>query len=81
MLDELKALMARAWNIEPQTIPDDAALNEFKPWDSLGHITMLLAIESEYGIALDEESVQSLRTLPAILAKLETRKEMKRVEK
>ncbi len=72
MLEEVKTLMARAWNIDAEAIPDDASLNQFKPWDSLGHITMLLALETEYGLALDEESVQSLRTLPLILARLES---------
>ncbi len=63
--------MAKAWQIDPAEIPDEAVLNEFKLWDSLGHVTMLLALESEFGLKLDEENVQKLRTIPAIIEALD----------
>lgn len=71
MLSKLKTTMAEAWQIAPEMIPDDATLNAFKPWDSLGHITMLLALESQYGIKLDEDSVQKLQSIPAIISVLQ----------
>ncbi len=63
--------MAKSWQIDPAEIPDEAVLNEFKLWDSLGHVTMLLALESEFGLQLNEDNVQKLRTIPAIVEALE----------
>jgi len=71
MISRLKSVMAAAWQIESNEIPDDAALNAFKYWDSLGHITMLLAVESEFGLKLNEDSVQNLRSISDILSALE----------
>ncbi|MCG8608659.1 acyl carrier protein [bacterium] len=68
MVDKIKAIMADAWQVSPVEIPNDAALNEFRPWDSLGHITMLMALEQQFGVPLNEESIQNLRTLDAVVA-------------
>ena len=37
-----------------------------KGWDSLGHIALMMAVESEFGVALTTESMQNALTLPAL---------------
>jgi len=70
MLSRLKSAMASVWNISVETIPDNAELNEFSAWDSMGHISMLLALESEFGLELNKENVHKLRSIPTILQAL-----------
>jgi len=68
--DRVKALLAREWNILPSAIPDNATINEFPQWDSLGHITIMLALENEFGLEISAETVQELLSLPKIVEHL-----------
>ncbi len=63
----LKDVLAREWGIDARTIPDDAALNRFEKWDSLGHIGILLALSSSFGLPLNAENVQTLQSIPLII--------------
>ena len=71
LLSQVKEILAREWNVSVTSIPDDAELNVYEKWDSLGHISILLALEGEFGIEVNPESVQSLLTLPKIVSYLE----------
>jgi acyl carrier protein len=36
-------------------------------WDSFGHLQIILALESEYGIEVNDEAVEKYTTMRAIL--------------
>jgi acyl carrier protein len=50
-----RKVLAQAFNLAPDDIPDDAALDNFEPWDSLGHIQVLTAIEAALNRTLETE--------------------------
>ncbi len=66
MRARIKALMASLFELTPGDIPDDAQFGVLKGWDSLGHIALMMAVESEFKIELTTESMQSALTLPAL---------------
>lgn len=66
MKERLKQIMASLWNLDPSSIPDDASFNNLSGWDSLGHITLMMKIESELGVTLTTEAMQQALTLPAL---------------
>lgn len=67
-MDDAKKVMAAAWSIDASSIPDDASLNDFPPWDSIGHVSLLLALEENYGVEVNSETIQSIRNLDAVVA-------------
>lgn len=73
MLPRVKQILAREWNVPAESIPDDAAINVYERWDSLGHISIMLALEMEFGIEINPDTVQALTTLPKIVTYLEQR--------
>jgi acyl carrier protein len=77
LLSQVKEILAREWNVNATSIPDDAELNVYEKWDSLGHISILLALEAEFGIEISPASVQSLLTLPKIVAYIEEQQKTK----
>ena len=42
--------------------------------DSLGHVRVMLALQSELGLAFDESSIQNLSSLPKIVEHLRASK-------
>ena len=73
LMNSVKDVLAAEWRVAPGTIPDDAALNRFERWDSLGHITILLALQSRFQLELTADTVQALTSLPRILDHLSAR--------
>lgn len=68
---QVKEVLAREWNLVPGAIPDDAAINDLTQWDSLGHITIMLALEADFGVEITADTVQSLLSVPKIVEYLE----------
>jgi len=71
LLGHVKNVMAREWRVMPESIPDTAALNRYEHWDSLGHITLLLALETEFGVEISADTVQALSSIPKIVQYLQ----------
>jgi acyl carrier protein len=63
--------MASAWGISTDTIPPEAQLNEFAPWDSMGHVSLMLALEERLGVKINFATISRLTSVPAILDYLE----------
>lgn len=70
LLNSVKHVLAREWNLPLREIPDDAELNRHPLWDSLGHIRVMLALQSELGVNLNEETIQLLSSIPRIVQHL-----------
>jgi len=65
-----KEILALAFDLNEADIPEDAALDNFEPWDSLGHIQVLSSIEAMLKRELQtEESIGiiNLQTLQETL--------------
>lgn len=76
LTENVKRVLAREWRIEPSAVPENAALNVFPGWDSLGHISLLLALEREFGLKLTAETVQTLTSLDKIVSHLSESKNL-----
>lgn len=66
MLPRVKSVLASTFHLPEDAVPDDAAFGSLEGWDSLGHITLMLAIEREFGVTLTTEAMSQALTLPAL---------------
>ena len=66
MKQRIKEVMGRAFAIEAASIPDDAAIGTLPGWDSLGHVTLMMGIEQEFGVSLTTEAMRQALTLAAL---------------
>jgi acyl carrier protein len=58
--------MGAVFRVDPKTIPDEARSEELPGWDSLRHLELMLALESEFGVRIPSEAMLELTTLPEI---------------
>lgn len=68
-----KELLGQAFELSAEVIPDDASLESFEPWDSLGHVKVIMTVEEAIGRSLEiEEALQvaSVDDLDRLLASL-----------
>jgi len=65
-----KELLAEAIHCDAAAIPDDVRLGRFESWDSLAHLRLVLAIETQIGRQLDPDETVRIERLSDIAALL-----------
>ncbi len=60
------ALLANATGGEPSSFPPDSALGQHPQWDSVSHINVMLELEKEFGVIIDDASIEKYSRLSAI---------------
>jgi citrate synthase len=67
----LRALVAKALQVDPAFVTDDLEFNSIAQWDSLGHVDLMLLLEDELGITISDEQTVELISYRAIKAFVE----------
>ena len=63
IFDELRTLAADIFEVEPDELAEDSSPETVGSWDSVQHLSLILAIEEQYGIQLDPEEIGGAATL------------------
>ncbi len=59
-------LIAHTLGIAVESVSDDLEYQSIREWDSLGHVSLMVAIESAYGVEIDDDLTLTLRSVAAI---------------
>jgi len=59
-------LVARTFGVPPSVVTDTTSNQSLAEWDSLGHITLLMELESTYGVTLSPEESMQVTSVAAI---------------
>lgn len=60
--DKLKECFVKALGISENVVKDDLTYNTIPEWDSVGHMAMIAAIESEFNIMMDINDIIAMST-------------------
>jgi acyl carrier protein len=60
-------VVAKALGCPRESLTLESGMYRNHGWDSLGHVTVILAIEEAYGIAIPNDQMMSLNTMKAIV--------------
>jgi len=69
--NKLKQVITDVFGIEIETIGENTSVDTVQEWDSLKHLNLVLALESEFDISLTEEQTVQILSYPLIKAILE----------
>jgi acyl carrier protein len=64
-LERVRGLLARQLRVPPESIGEDASLEELG-LDSLGALELVFEIEEEFQVKVPDERIKELRTLRAV---------------
>jgi acyl carrier protein len=68
MKRSIDTIIAQALKISPEEVTGDLEYGAIESWDSLGHVSLMLQIESEYAVEIDEDTMIELTSVQAIKA-------------
>jgi acyl carrier protein len=65
-LDQLSALVARVFDLPPNSVTDQTARGILEAWDSLNHLLLISEIEQEMHVQFTTEEVLRIKTVKDI---------------
>lgn len=65
--------MAAVLGVPSECLADDASPETISEWDSMSHLNLVMALESEFGISVSADDVLELRSVAAIRRLLRAR--------
>lgn len=67
MKDKVKEIIARVFNLEANSIGDDASPDNILHWDSLNHMNLIVSLEEEFDIRFTDEEIIEMLNLELIV--------------
>jgi acyl carrier protein len=64
---EIISIIAKCSGIEINKINKNSCASDFKKWDSLAHVSIILAIEKKYKIKINTTKMSELNSVKKIL--------------
>lgn len=58
--NKIKEIISIVFNVELDSVLDDASPDNIDNWDSLGHLNLIIALEEEFNISIPDEEVGNL---------------------
>ena len=71
MIDRIRRMMADVFEIPIELVGPSSSPDTIEAWDSLHHLSLVLALEQEFGIAFSPEEIEQLLTAELIAALVE----------
>ncbi|GAA0397748.1 acyl carrier protein [Streptomyces luteireticuli] len=71
-IDDLRTIVAESLELEPGDVADDAHFTDELDMDSLALLEVSSRVEKQYGIAVQDAALGSLRTLADLLILVES---------
>lgn len=61
-----EAVVAQTFGLDPAEIDDSSSPDTVVAWDSLGHVTLIIQLEAEYGVSFAPEETIGMTNVGAI---------------
>lgn len=72
MNEELRQLLADAFEVRGDQVTADATQQTIESWDSLHHLQMVMALEQHYGMQIPSERIPEIKSVADIIQIVES---------
>lgn len=71
LLEELRVLFGEVFHVQPHEVTSETQFGELPQWDSMGHMDLMVALETKYGVEISAETISRLTSVAAIISHVE----------
>jgi acyl carrier protein len=71
MLDQIKQIMADILGLDARAIDGATSKERTSSWDSMNHVSLVLALEQEFGVLFEPADIEAMTSCNAVLEVLE----------
>ncbi len=73
--NKMRILLAETLRVSQDEIGPQTEFGDLPQWDSMGHMEVMVALEKEFGIEINADTITELVSIPAIISYIEARDE------
>ena len=70
---ELRAVFVEVFHVPETEIAAKTQFGDMPQWDSMGHMDLMVALETKYGIEISADTISQLVSVPAIIDHIQTK--------
>jgi citrate synthase len=63
---QVQDLLTKSLRVPADQITPELAFGDLPQWDSMGHMEVMMALEAQYGIEINAETIGALTSISAI---------------
>jgi citrate synthase len=67
LVEQIQGVLADALQIPEDQVSPDLAFGDLPQWDSMGHMEVMMSLETRFGIEINAETIAALTSIAAIL--------------
>lgn len=71
LLEQIKLLLVEIFEVYKQEVHLETQFGDLPMWDSMGHMDLMVALESQFGVEISAETISELVSVSAILEKIQ----------
>lgn len=71
MEERIKEIMGAVFEIDPSTIDDSASTDTIENWDSIRHMSLIVALEEEFGVQFDDDQIAEMQNYKLVVLSLQ----------
>ncbi len=71
MENRIKDIMGAVFEIDPSAINEASSQDTIENWDSIKHMSLVVALEEEFGIQLTDDQIADMQNYKLILLTLQ----------
>ena len=73
IVGQVRGIMADLFQVDPAALTAESSRDSIGSWDSANHLTLVLALEEQFGVTFDVGEIESMFSLQDVLAVLENK--------
>jgi citrate synthase len=66
LVEQIQGVLADALQIPEDQVSPDLAFGDLPQWDSMGHMEVMMSLETRFGIEINAETIAALTSIAAI---------------
>lgn len=68
LTNQIQALLAESLRVPTDQVTPELAFGDLPQWDSMGHMEVMMALETQFGVEINADTIAALISIPAIVA-------------
>jgi acyl carrier protein len=73
LLDELRDAFVEVFHVSAAEIGPQTQFGDLPQWDSMGHMDLMVALETKFGVEINAETISQLVSIPAIISHVQAK--------
>jgi acyl carrier protein len=69
----LQAVFVDVFRIAPEEVTRQTEFGELPAWDSMGHMDLMVALETQFGVEITAETISQLTNVAAIMEHIQAK--------